>query len=137
MGQSRPLFVYFCHFFITISIIEKSIDGMLGIRTLGRRMVGADETTELWHPPHCEKCIPNKIHISSNSTKTHFPHPTPIWMFRRIKEFEPWLWSIALTSKILVSGCTKIAWEQQREPIVSYLMPEARGCYPHPHRCVY
>ena len=31
MGQSRPLFVYFCHFLITISIIEKSIDGVLGI----------------------------------------------------------------------------------------------------------
>ena len=51
MGQSRPLFVYFCHFLITISIIEKSIDGVLGIRTRGRRMVGADETTELWRPP--------------------------------------------------------------------------------------
>ena len=27
---------------------KKSIDGVLGIRTRGRRMVGADETTELW-----------------------------------------------------------------------------------------
>ena len=51
MGQSRPLFVYFCHFPITISITEKSIDGVLGIWTRGRRMVGADETTELWRPP--------------------------------------------------------------------------------------
>ena len=52
MGQSRPLFVYFCPFPITISIqIEKSVDGVLGIRTRGRRMVGADETTELWRPP--------------------------------------------------------------------------------------
>ena len=52
MGQSRPLFVYFCYFLITISIqIEKSIDGVLGIRTQGRRMVGADETTELRRPP--------------------------------------------------------------------------------------
>ena len=50
MGQSRPLFVYFRYFLITISIIEKSIDGVLGIRTQGRRMVGADETTELWRP---------------------------------------------------------------------------------------
>ena len=47
MGQSRPLFVYFRYFLITISIIEKSIDGVLGIQTRGRRMVGADETTEL------------------------------------------------------------------------------------------
>jgi len=51
MGQSRPLFVYF-RSFLTISIqIEKSVDGVLGIRTRGRRMVGADKTTELRLPP--------------------------------------------------------------------------------------
>ena len=45
--------VYFRSFLITISIIqiERSIDGVLGIQTQGRRMVGADETTELWRPP--------------------------------------------------------------------------------------
>ena len=50
MGQSRPLFVYFRYFLNAISIIqiEKSVDGMLGIRTQGRRMVCADETMELW-----------------------------------------------------------------------------------------
>ena len=53
MGQSRPLFVYFRYFLDTISIIqiEKSEDGVLGNRTRGRRMVGADETMELWRPP--------------------------------------------------------------------------------------
>ena len=52
MGQSRPLFVYFRSFRVTISIqIEKSVDGVLGIRTRGRMMVGADETPELWRPP--------------------------------------------------------------------------------------
>ena len=52
IGQFGPLFVYFCSFLITISIqIEKSIDGVLGIQTRGRRMVGADKTTELWRPP--------------------------------------------------------------------------------------
>ena len=52
MGQSRPLFVYF-RSFLTISIqIEKSIDGVLGIRTQGRSMVGTDETKELWQPPN-------------------------------------------------------------------------------------
>ena len=58
MGQSRPLFVYFCHFLDTISIIqiEKSVDGVLGTRTRGRRMVGADKTTELWRPPSKKKC---------------------------------------------------------------------------------
>ena len=50
MGQSRPLFVYFCYFIITISIFEKSIEGVLRIRTQGHRMVGADKTTELWRP---------------------------------------------------------------------------------------
>ena len=42
MGQSRPLFVYFCYFLDTISIIqiEKSVNGVLEIRTWGRRMVG-------------------------------------------------------------------------------------------------
>ena len=54
MGQSRPLFVYFHTFHITISIIqiEKSVDGVLGTRTQDCRMVGADETTELWRPPN-------------------------------------------------------------------------------------
>ena len=53
MGQSRPLFVYFRHFLITISLlqIEKSVDGVLGIPTRGLMMVGADNTTELWQPP--------------------------------------------------------------------------------------
>ena len=52
MGQSRPLFVYFHSILVTISIqIEKSIDGVLGIQTRGCRMVGVDETTELWRPP--------------------------------------------------------------------------------------
>ena len=42
---------YFRSFLVTISIqTEKSIDGVLGIQTRGRRMVGADETTELWRP---------------------------------------------------------------------------------------
>ena len=54
-GQSCPLFVYFRSFLVSISIqIEKSIDGVLGIQTRGRRMVGADETTELWRPPQLD-----------------------------------------------------------------------------------
>ena len=49
MDQSRPLFVYFHPFLVTISIqIEKSLDGVLGIQTWGRGMIGADETMELW-----------------------------------------------------------------------------------------
>ena len=61
MGQSRPLFVYFLSFLVTISIqIEKSIDGALGIQTWGQRMVGADETTELWRPPKQFFCLVKK-----------------------------------------------------------------------------
>ena len=49
MDQSRLLLFYFCSFLITISIIkiEKSVDDVHGIWTRGRRMLGADETTEL------------------------------------------------------------------------------------------
>ena len=50
-GLIPASFVYFRSFLITISIqIEKSVDGVLGIQTRGRRMVGADKTTELWRP---------------------------------------------------------------------------------------
>ena len=50
MGQSRPLFVYFRPFPSTTPMTqnEKSVDGVLGIQTRDRRMVGADKTTELW-----------------------------------------------------------------------------------------
>ena len=53
MGLSRLLIVYFRYFLDTISIIqiEKSLDGVHGIRTRGCKMVGADKTTELWQPP--------------------------------------------------------------------------------------
>ena len=43
------LIVYFRFFLNTISIIqtEKSVDGVVGIQTHGRRMVGPDDTTDL------------------------------------------------------------------------------------------
>ena len=47
-------FVNFRPITITVSIstisIQKSKCGVLGIRTPGRRMASADETTELWWP---------------------------------------------------------------------------------------
>ena len=56
MGTSQPLSVYFRPFLVPITIsiiqIEKSIDGVLGILTWGPKMVGANETTELWRPPY-------------------------------------------------------------------------------------
>ena len=49
-GQIPASFL-FSFFFVIISIqIEKSVGGVLWIRTWRRRMVGADETTELWRP---------------------------------------------------------------------------------------
>ena len=61
--QSRPLFRLFSsfsHSTITVSIspikIEKSIDGVLGIWTRGRRMECSDETMELRRP----SLTPNK-----------------------------------------------------------------------------
>ena len=60
-------FVYFRPFLTTSSImqIEKSIDGVLGIRTRGRRMVGADNTTELW------RHRPRKLSLNSASFTLH------------------------------------------------------------------
>ena len=52
MGQTRPIFNYFCSFHMTnLTIHDKSIDGLLGTQTWGSMMVGADESTELWHHP--------------------------------------------------------------------------------------
>ena len=49
-ANSGLFLFYFRYFLDTISIIEKSVDGVLGIRTRCRNVVGADETTELWRP---------------------------------------------------------------------------------------
>ena len=50
MGQSRPLAVYFRSFHVTniAQIKDNSLNGVLGTRTQGDRMVGTDESTELW-----------------------------------------------------------------------------------------
>ena len=49
MDQSRPLFVYFRSFLVTISTqLEKKHRWCAWDSNPGRRMVGADETTELW-----------------------------------------------------------------------------------------
>ena len=52
MGQTRPLFVYSQEKYnIKLTINDVSLNGVLGTRTLGGRMVGADESTELWQHP--------------------------------------------------------------------------------------
>ena len=62
-GANPGLFsVYFRSFLVPISMqIEKSVDGVLGIQTRGRRVVGAVKTTELWRPvaTSSEKCLMN------------------------------------------------------------------------------
>ena len=61
IGPIPASFCLFSSFPITISIIQvdKCADGVLGIRTRGRRMAGTDETTELWQPPkqHWYVCL--------------------------------------------------------------------------------
>ena len=55
MGQTQSLFVYSLFFshdkYSTNTINDKSIDGALGTLTRGSRMVGTDESTELWWHP--------------------------------------------------------------------------------------
>ena len=62
MGQTRPLVVYFCSFHMTniaqfLTFNDKSKDGVLGTRTQGGLIVGADESTELWRHPLAEFVI--------------------------------------------------------------------------------
>ena len=67
IGSTRPLFVFiFVLFSIQRQIYSaifdyKSIDGVPGIRTLDRRIVGADESTELWQIPHNARHIRRTI----------------------------------------------------------------------------
>ena len=91
--QSRPLFVYFRPFLITISIlqIEKSVDGVLGIRTQGHIIVGADNTIELWQPlPSTHVVLVKVSGPSYNSTRG-----ANFWGTKNENFFEKcfWWWS--------------------------------------------
>ena len=44
------LFLFFSHY--NFNTNWKSVDGVFGIQTWGRMIIGADETTELWRPPY-------------------------------------------------------------------------------------
>ena len=48
------------HVTILISI-DKSVDSMLGIRTWGSKMEGANKSTELWGHPSSRNCLINKL----------------------------------------------------------------------------
>ena len=98
MGQSRPLFVYFRPFLITISIIqiEKSIDGVLGIWTRGCRMVGADKTTELWrHPQHC------LLYDSNHNFFINLPHLSRLLSFNTTNPFPASFSSFYFLNRVL------------------------------------
>ena len=58
MGQSRPLFLHYSSFSqckhkykTNLTINYNRVDRVLGTRTWGSRMEGADESTELWWHP--------------------------------------------------------------------------------------
>ena len=60
------LFLFFLHDkYSTNTINDKSVDGVLGTQTQGDRMVGTDESTELWHPMSIIfwHCLAEKIHL--------------------------------------------------------------------------
>ena len=103
-GPIPASFVYFRSFLVTISIqTEKSIDGVLGIRTRGRRMVGADETTELWRPPKASSWfmmnaswnhrgslegVPSKKALNDYKIFVHDPSRKPLWLkYQTTKDF--------------------------------------------------
>ena len=58
MSRTRPLFVYFHSFHSTnLTFNDNSKDGVLGTQTQGGRMVGADESNELWWHPYIKMLL--------------------------------------------------------------------------------
>ena len=72
------LFLFFSHDkYSTNNINEKSVDGVLGTRTRGSRMVGADESTELWWHPYMMD-----LELQTNNFDRNFPLlPNPYLIF--------------------------------------------------------
>ena len=66
-GLSPASFCLFSFFsndkYSTNTINEKSVDGVLGTRTRGGGMVGADESTELWRHPYCLEVVCSVVSI--------------------------------------------------------------------------
>ena len=61
------LFSFFSHdkYSTNLTINYKSVDGVLGTRTWGGRIVGADKSTELWRHP-CEVILTTEFAIGSH-----------------------------------------------------------------------
>ena len=98
MGQSRPLFCLFSSFshYNFNNTNWKSVDGVLGIWTRGRRMVGADETTELWRPP-------TSLFIGMPYNWSLY-HPDPIEGKRVVYCYFIILWSMSMASPFIFNG---------------------------------
>ena len=79
-GPNPASFCLFSFFsndkYSTNTINEKSIDGVLGIRIRGGRMVGADESTELWRHPFSGKSYKRATFIiyDSKSYPNNYGH---------------------------------------------------------------
>ena len=79
----------------------KSLDCRLGIQTQDRKMEGADESTELWWPPHFYPIL-NKLEfypfIDGSNVLTE--------QYQKLNEtttilFWPWLWSSGQSACLL------------------------------------
>ena len=79
MGKNRLLFVYFRPFLKAMANVGsakfnyKSVDDVLGIRTRDRRMVSADESTELWGlPENCDSNLSSRCGTDSSMVQKQF-----------------------------------------------------------------
>ena len=74
MAQARPLFIYFLFFshdkYSTNTINDKSVDGVLGSRTQGGRMVGTDESTDM-AAPHLLHCYTYLVYLNIVVIRIH------------------------------------------------------------------
>ena len=66
MGQTMPLFIYLFSFFPMTNKNDNSVDDVLGTRTRIGRMVGTDESTELWLH-HYSRNLPFQFKKVSNT----------------------------------------------------------------------
>ena len=77
-GPIPASFRLFRSFLVTISIqIEKSLDSVLGIWAQGCKMLGADQTTELWRPPLKKEKLLDVAAALAQWIRLHLPSSRP------------------------------------------------------------
>ena len=85
------LFLFFSHDkYSTNTINEKSVAGVLGTQTRGGKMVGADESTELWRHP-INMCFVPTCKISYQYTAWNEQVVFPITIPTDIKKIQRYL----------------------------------------------